>query len=110
MWKRVTVLVIAVCCLVQVARADEDEEDFGTDAGYGSLAVLVNLFYMPVKIVYAGLGGLTGGLVYLVTIGNESAAMATWSPSLGGTYVITPEMLEGEDPVLFNGPSYDVSD
>lgn len=108
MWKRVTVLVIAVCCLAQVARAAA--EDFETDAGYGSLAVLVNLFYMPVKIVYAGLGGLTGGLVYLVTIGNEDAAMATWSPSLGGTYVITPEMLEGEDPVLFNGPSYSVPD
>lgn len=105
MWKRVTALVIGVCCLAQVARA---QEDFGTDAAYGSLAVLVNIFYMPVKIVYAGVGGLTGCLVYLVTIGNEEAAMATWSPSLGGTYVITPQMLLGEEPVLFNGPSYSV--
>lgn len=107
MWKRVTVLVIAVCCLAQVARA---QESFGEDAGYGSLAVLVNLFYMPVKVVYAAVGGLTGCLVYLVTIGNEGAAMATWSPSLGGTYVITPKMLQGEEPVLFNGPSYSVDD
>ena len=107
MWKRVTVLVVAMCCLAQVARA---QENFGEDAGYGSLAVLVNVFYMPVKVVYAALGGLTGCLVYVVTIGNEGAAMATWSPSLGGTYVITPKMLQGEEPVLFNGPSYSVHD
>ena len=107
MWKRVTVLVVAMCCLAQVARA---QENFGEDAGYGSLAVLVNVFYMPVKVVYAALGGLTGCLVYVVTIGNEGAAMATWSPSLGGTYVITPKMLQGEEPVLFNGPSYSVGD
>ena len=31
MWKRVTVLVVAVCCLAQVARA---QEDFGADAGW----------------------------------------------------------------------------
>lgn len=107
MWKKVIVLVVALCCLAQVARA---QEDFGTDAGYGSLAVLVNVFYMPLKMVYAGLGGLTGCLVYVVTIGNEGAAMATWSPSLGGTYVITPAMLKGEEPVLFNGASYSVTE
>lgn len=107
MWKRVTVLVVAVCCLAQMARA---QEDFGTDAAYGSLAVLANVFYMPAKVVYAAIGGLTGCLVYLVTIGNEGAAIATWSPSIGGTYVVTPAMLRGEEPVLFNGASYSVSD
>lgn len=107
MWKRACVFALAACCVAQVARA---QGSFTEDAGYGSLAVLCNLVYMPAKLVYAGLGGLTGCLVYLVTIGNEEAAVATWSPSLGGTYVITPEMLRGEQPVLFNGPSQRVYD
>ncbi len=70
------------------------------------LAVVANVVYMPVKIVYAGLGTLTGGLAYLLTVGDTETANKVWSPSIGGSYVVTPSMLRGDEPVLFNGPSY----
>jgi len=96
-------VMVGICLWGQVASA---ADDFARDAGWGSLAVLCNILYMPAKLVYAAIGGFTGGLAYLVTVGNEDAAKGVWQPSLGGTYVITPGMLQGEQPVLFSGASY----
>jgi hypothetical protein len=76
------------------------------DAGYGTLAVFANLLYMPAKIVYSSVGLVTGGLAYLLTIGDYDAALGVWSPSLGGTYVVTPAMARGDEPILFSGPSH----
>jgi hypothetical protein len=103
MWRRCAVVMMAVCVWAQVARATDR---FASDAGWGSLAALCNFLYMPSKLVYAAVGGITGCLAYLVTVGNEDAAKGVWAPSLGGTYVITPTMLQGQDPILFSGASY----
>jgi hypothetical protein len=103
MMRRIVLVVVAVCVWTQVARASDD---FGRQAGWGSLAALCNFLYMPAKLVYAAVGGITGGLAYLVTVGNEDAAKGVWAPSLGGTYVITPAMLRDEEPLLFSGASY----
>jgi hypothetical protein len=103
MMRRITLAVVALCVWTHVAAA---ADNFGRDAGWGSLAALCNFLYMPSKLVYAAIGGLTGGLAYLVTVGNEDAANGVWAPSLGGTYVLTPAMLRGEDPILFSGASY----
>jgi hypothetical protein len=103
MVRRTAVVVAAVCLLVQVAHASDD---FAREAGWGSLAALCNMLYMPGKLVYAALGGFTGCLAYAVTVGNEDAAKAVWQPTLGGTYVITPKMLQGDEPLLFSGASY----
>jgi hypothetical protein len=73
-------------------------------------SVFVDLVYMPVKVVYATLGGLTGGLAFVLTGGRMDTATAIWRPSLGGTYVITPSMLRGEDPIYFSGTADDGSD
>ncbi|MBI4518790.1 MAG: hypothetical protein HY699_23595 [Deltaproteobacteria bacterium] len=89
------------------AKLEAGGENYGQDAAYGSLAVLSNLLYMPFKVVYATLGGMTGGLAYVLTVGNLEVAEAVWSPSLGGTYVVTPAMLHGEEEFLFSGPSRD---
>jgi hypothetical protein len=106
---RKAILVGAVLCvLAQVARAagNERETHYWSDAGYGTLAVFANIFYMPVKVVYGTLGLLTGSLAYVLTAGDSDTAQRVWSPSLGGAYVVTPAMLRGDEPVLFNGPSY----
>lgn len=71
------------------------------EAGWGSLSMLANVVYMPGKIVYAALGGLTGGLTYACTAGDLDAAESVWSTSMGGTYVLTPAHLRGEQPVAF---------
>jgi hypothetical protein len=103
MVRRVMVVAMAFCLWSRVAVADAD---YGADAGYGLLAVTANVFYMPAKVVYALLGGMTGSLAYLLTVGDLDTAQSIWSPSLGGTYVITPAILRNDEPLLFSGPSH----
>jgi hypothetical protein len=74
-------------------------------AGYGAGALVVNLVYIPLKMVYAILGGIVGGGTYLVTAGNSQAANTVWRSSLGGDYVVTPQMLAGQEPINFSGPT-----
>ncbi|MBM4255731.1 MAG: hypothetical protein FJ147_07520 [Deltaproteobacteria bacterium] len=78
--------------------------DFSDDAGMGTATVLANVVYMPTKLVYATLGGITGGFAYLLTVGSYSAAERVWTPSLGGNYVLNPEHLRGQDQIYFSGP------
>jgi hypothetical protein len=106
MVRRVIAVAMGLCLTAQVALAGE-EGSYWADAGYGVLAVVANVFYMPAKIVYASLGTLTGGLAYVLTVGDDETAQKVWSPSLGGTYVVSPAILRGDEPLLFNGPSYE---
>jgi hypothetical protein len=78
--------------------------DFGDDAGVGTATVLANVVYMPTKLVYATLGGLTGSFAYLLTGGNYTAAERVWTPSLGGNYVLNPEHIRGQEQIYFSGP------
>jgi hypothetical protein len=94
----------AILVIPNVARAEEYPEN----AGWGVLAVVANIGYMPVKTVYAVIGGLTGGFAYACTGGNYETASNIWSMSLGGTYVLSPAMIRGEEPIYFaGGPSDD---
>jgi hypothetical protein len=79
------------------------EGDFWESAGLGIGAGFTNLVYIPAKVLYATLGSLVGGLAYVVTIGSTETAMSIWQPSVGGTYVLTPAMLKGEEPLHFSG-------
>jgi hypothetical protein len=85
--------------VVSPARAE-----FLEDAGWGSLTVLSNVLYMPAKVGYALFGGLTGGAAYGLTGGDYDTAQNVWDPALSGTYVLTPGMLKGDQPIQFAGP------
>lgn len=74
-------------------------------AGYGAGALFCSLLYIPFKLTYAVLGGLVGGGTYLVTAGNTQAANTVWRSSLGGDWVVTPAMLQGQEPLNFSGPT-----
>jgi|SRR5208282_39546 len=74
-------------------------------AGYGAGALFCNVLYIPAKLTYALLGGIVGGGTYLVTAGNEQAADTVWRSALGGDYVVTPQMLAGQEPINFSGPT-----
>lgn len=76
---------------------------FLEDAGWGSLTVLTNVIYMPAKLVYAALGGITGGLALGLTGGDMQTAETVWTTTMAGTYVVTPRMLQGEDAIAFSG-------
>jgi len=75
------------------------------DAGWGMLTVLTNVVYMPVKLVYATLGGLTGACALGLTGGDMQTAESVWVTSMGGTYVVTPGMLRGEETLAFRTSS-----
>jgi hypothetical protein len=75
--------------------------------GWGMAAVGTNLGYIPAKMLYALTGGLVGLLAWGVTLGNSDVALSILQPALGGTWVITPEMLRGEQPLMPVGPSYE---
>jgi len=86
------------------ARAESSEAGkAGADFGVGLLTVLTNVGYMPVKVVYAVLGGVTGSLAYGLTGGNREVADGVWVPSMGGDYVLSTDMMTGEEAVHFNG-------
>lgn len=88
-------------------RATREEPSPAASLGWGLAAIGTNLFYFPAKIVYAFGGGLVGLLAWGVTAGDDDVALGILQPSLGGSWVVTPEMLRGEQPVLFIGPSYE---
>ena len=90
--------------------AAAEPPQYANDFGVGVGTVLCNFVYMPVKVVYATLGGLTGGFAYILTGGRLDTASSIWKPALGGTYVITPSMLRGEDPIYFSGGGDDGSE
>ena len=103
-WVKSMVVTGAVAgLLASAARPAIGAEEYTNDFGMAAAAVFTNIFYMPVKFVYATLGGITGGFAYCLTGGRTDTANAIWRPSLGGTYVITPSMLRGQDPIYFSG-------
>jgi len=102
---RVLVVLGLLMGTAHAATNEKKQTNYWSDAGYGTLAVLTNVVYMPVKVVYSTLGVITGGLAYVLTVGDSDTAERVWSPSVGGSYVVTPAMLRGDEPVFFNGPS-----
>jgi len=79
------------------------EPGLGEEAGYGFGSVVANLFYMPAKVTYAGLGLITGGLGYVLTAGRADVANNIIYPSIRGNYVVTPSHLKGTEPIYFVG-------
>ncbi|HUJ80018.1 MAG TPA: hypothetical protein VLY45_06870 [Nitrospiria bacterium] len=80
-----------------------------SEAGLGTASLLSSIIYGPIKLTYAILGGTIGGLSYLLSVGNLDVANKVWVPSLGGNYVITPEMLKGEQAIHFFGSTTSAS-
>jgi hypothetical protein len=81
------------------------QADFLEDAGTGTATVLANVVYIPTKLVYATLGGITGGFAYVLTGANYQVAEKIWVPSLGGNYVLSPDQLFGNQPIYFSAPA-----
>lgn len=74
-------------------------------AGYGAATVLCDVLYVPAKVVYALLGGIVGAGTWAVTGGNTQVANTVWRSAFGGDYVLTPDMLQGKQPINFSGPT-----
>ena len=93
-------LVATVVASAQPAMA---EEGFFTKAGIGLGTALVNVLYIPAKFTYATVGGLIGGFAWLLSLGDTDTAMGVWEPTMGGSYIVTPDMLRGKESLEFTG-------
>ena len=74
-----------------------------SDAGMLAMAGLSTLLYFPLKAVFAISGGIVGGLAYVFSGGSEQTAKNIWDTSLYGTYIITPDHIQGNRPIRFLG-------
>jgi len=97
------IMTLAILSTLAVSVPRAEAGSYSSDLGIGVGCVFVNLLYMPAKLVYATLGGVTGGFAYLLTGFNYEVAEKVWTPSLGGNYVVTPAHLRNEQTLYFSG-------
>jgi len=103
-FRSVALAVVMVAALALPAAAlAEDKRQAGRDAGIGLATVVANIFYIPAKVGYAAVGGLTGGLTFALTGGNLDAAEKVWVASAGGDYVLSPNHIKGNERIQFSG-------
>ena len=90
------------------AQVPQPQDDPGVNwkgVGVGAGTIVGNVLYVPAKLVYGILGGVAGGAGWLLTGGNTQVSNTIWRSSLGGDYVLTPNMVAGQEPVHFSGPT-----
>lgn len=108
------VLLLTLCTITMVPSAwsqDSTAPPSSTSAEGGNAsnvgmqvaAGVSTLMYLPLKLAFAIGGGIVGGLTYAFSGFDESAAKKVWSTTLYGTYLITPDHLEGNRPIRFLG-------
>ena len=97
------VVCLLLLSIILIMPSEAKTESTLNDVSYGMAAFLTTCFYSPAKLVYATTGAITGGFAYLLTGANAEVANKIWTPSLGGTYVITPGMLKGKEAIQFIG-------
>jgi hypothetical protein len=107
--RRKSIAVGALLLVLAMVRPAPAQDGYGSQFGWGMAAIGANLFYIPGKLIYAALGGFTGGMGYLLSAGNLEAAQKIWSPTVGGTYILTPGMLRGSETIYFAGESHESS-
>ena len=114
-FKLVAVFLLLVLCAVTMAPAawsqtsGSSPSSVSTEGGDTSSAGMQvasgasTLLYFPLKAAFAICGGVVGGLAYAFSGGNEQVAKNIWVTSLYGTYIITPDHLQGNRPIRFLG-------
>lgn len=114
-FKLVAVFLLLALCIVTIVPSAWSQENTGapvsqsteggdaSSAGMQAAAGFSTLLYLPLKLAFAITGGIVGGLTYALSGGNEQAAKSVWTTSLYGTYIITPDHLQGNRPIRFLG-------
>lgn len=100
--------LLVVLLLVQTlalpgAHAQDTEHTGTSDLVTGAACFVLTPVYGAFKLAFAGAGALVGGLTWAFTGGDQEAAQRVWDTSLKGTYIITPDHLEGKKAVRFIG-------
>lgn len=99
----VGVLAVTLMGAPSIGFAGGKAASVSRESGLGAAAAISSLVYGPVKVLYA-LGGLViGSFAWVFTAGDSEVAEMVFTRSLRGTYVITPEILLGEERLEFIG-------
>jgi len=72
--------------------------------GLAATAALINLVYVPTRMMLIAAGGFLGGFTGFITFGDKAAAEGIWG-LFDGSAVVTPEMLDGAE--KFHWSAYD---
>ncbi|TAJ11055.1 MAG: hypothetical protein EPO61_00230 [Nitrospirae bacterium] len=99
----VALVHLAVVPVIAAQGTEDASQGSAKGAGLQAASWLLTLPYGATKVCFAILGGVTGGLTYVFSGGNLDAAKSVWHTSVYGTYVLTPEHLQGDKPVRFLG-------
>ena len=112
---RALLRALAVCLLLALAlpaQAEAKERSAPTHFALGATSVVSTFIYGTVKVGYAVLGTMIGGLAYVTTGGRRDVARAIIQPAIRGDYIVSPEHLTGERALVFAGrdPEYSAID
>ncbi|MDR4505973.1 MAG: hypothetical protein MRK01_14465 [Candidatus Scalindua sp.] len=109
------VLLLLICLPIQVNfNTDVDAKPYSehsvpAKSGLLVASVLTSAVYLPIKLTYAVLGGITSGLTYGLTLGKEAETANNIAiSSFYGDWYIHPNILTSEEELNFSGPD-DVS-
>ncbi|MGR3301400.1 MAG: hypothetical protein ACUZ8I_02740 [Candidatus Scalindua sp.] len=82
---------------VSAEKNEQSEESTFRHFKNGMNSSLLSLLYTPIKVNIAVIGGVVGGLAYPLTGFNANVSKKIWSASMGGTYLITEDILTGKE-------------
>jgi hypothetical protein len=96
MWAGLTLLVL----VSHTAPSWAAEGSTLEQVGYGAGSALGTLVYVPFKATFCILGGLGAAAT---AIASPPTAGKVFEASCGGTWIITPDVVRGDEPVNFVG-------
>lgn len=100
----VAMLGVPAASFANDANSSQDHvAEVGRESGLGAAAALSSLVYGPLKLAYAVGGVVVGGFAWAFTAGDTEVADKVFTRSLRGNYVITPEILTGQEQLYFIG-------
>src|SRR5262245_39626488 len=99
--------LMLVILIPGMSLAQQTAPTVGGELARGVAAPVLSIVYFRVKLVMGTVGALLGGFSGWATGGSERAAEGIWRPTVGGSYFVTPETLDGTKPFLpFDGGPY----
>ena len=97
------VVVVLLGTLVPASSARAEDEGHPAIVWVGTVAT--NIFYIPTKTVHAAMGGLIGGMAWLVTGLNPEVSQAVFDHTIFTDWYVSPENLEGKQDLHFFSPA-----
>ena len=84
-----------------------ESKPLASEFAKGVASPVLSVVYFPVKFSVGVAGAILGGVSGWMTGGNIRAAEGIWRPTVGGTYFITPQVIDREHSFLpFDGGEY----